>query len=207
MQTAWSTRRAPTVIMMILLCCSPSIARASYCAYEVTVSKPDGAPAANVPVAIVREGRQLRETRTDGRGVARLCDAPLTSVDVVVGVDLCGSVLVRQILPMWPDMRRVFVTYERETCREGQFSDHCLALVRVTAEDGSPVSGALLGSDGAGASASVQTDAFGRLFIRVGRGETFTGNITKEGRKATRISERCARFGEDLIEDVVIMQK
>jgi hypothetical protein len=101
----------------------------------------------------------------------------------------------------------VFITYERDTCRELQFSDHCLALVRVAAEDGSPVVGARLDSAEAGASRSSLTDAFGRLFIRLGRGENFTGNVTKAGRKPARISESCTRLGEDYIEDAVVLPK
>lgn len=71
-----------------------------YCAFEVKVSKPSGVPFANVPVIMVQRNAQLAETRTNTNGEARLCDAPLSSVDIMVGFERCGAVLVREVKPL-----------------------------------------------------------------------------------------------------------
>jgi hypothetical protein len=160
-----------------------------------------------VPVALIEKGQQRPETRTDGRGIARLCEAPLRPVDIAVGVDLCGSVLLRHVQPNWPEVRRVFVIYQGEPCERFAFADRCLTLLRVTTENGSPVPGARLEGGGTVLPGSMLTDAFGRLFVQLKRGESLLGMIVKEGRQPVRISERCASLGEDYIEDTVVLPR
>ena len=49
-----------------------------YCAFEVKVTDPSGAPLAGIPVAMIQQDDKEfgREVRTDHDGRARLCDAP-----------------------------------------------------------------------------------------------------------------------------------
>lgn len=56
------------------------------------------------------------ETSTDAGGVARICDAPLEPIDLVVGKDICGSVMVRLLRYQWPDTEQVLVTFAEKPC-------------------------------------------------------------------------------------------
>src|SRR5579884_2764009 len=88
-----------------------------YCAFEVSLRSPSGDRLSNMPVALVDKNmRTLFATSTDLRGIARICDSPFDTVNIVVGVDICGSVLVRNLRPVWPDTNVVFVTYEDKPC-------------------------------------------------------------------------------------------
>jgi hypothetical protein len=94
-----------------------AVARDSYCAFEVTVRTPSGDPISKIPVALIQaRATTFSETATDASGIARLCDAPLEYMDIIVGRDICGSVMVRHLAPTWPDMRPVYVTYVDAPC-------------------------------------------------------------------------------------------
>src|SRR5258708_27031060 len=74
------------------------VASPVYCAYEVKVSTPLGRPISNLPVAMMTRSKELFfETRTDETGVARICDAPLEFIDLIVGMDICGAVHVNRL--------------------------------------------------------------------------------------------------------------
>jgi hypothetical protein len=88
------------------------LAGAPYCAFEVKVMKPSGAPNPNIPVLMVQEGRQTFETKSDANGIARICDAPLGYVDIAAGLDVCGLVTVKDVTPEWLTTVRVFITFE-----------------------------------------------------------------------------------------------
>ena len=93
----------------------------SYCAFEVRVTRPSRAPVVNVPVYLVRDRATIADTTTDVNGLAKLCDAPLKPVDIAVGFDVCGSVVVRDIEATWPAMRQIFVTYMETPCNHFVF--------------------------------------------------------------------------------------
>src|SRR5258706_13994254 len=89
-----------------------AVAQDTYCAFEVSVHSPTGTPVSNLPVALIRaRTTTFSQTTTDAAGLARLCDAPLEYMDVIVGRDVCGLVMVRHRQPTWPEIRRVYVTY------------------------------------------------------------------------------------------------
>ncbi len=162
---------------------------APYCAFEVKVATPSGAPAAKTPVAIIRRNKTIfSQTTTDSNGLARICDAPLEYFDLHVGFDMCGSVEVGGLKPTWPETQRVFVTYVRTLCNHFVYSEKVQILLRVQDERGRPVEGARFAgkpSDTLGSSAS---DVMGRLFHVIKRGEKLDGVITKEGRLSVPIS-------------------
>ena len=78
---------------------------------------------------------------TDAKGVARICDAPLESVDIAVGFDACGLVMVRSLHPKWPDTIKLFVTFEDNPCEHFALSEFCQVLVRVKDPTGKPIPG------------------------------------------------------------------
>jgi hypothetical protein len=161
----------------------------TFCAFEVKVSTPSGAPAANTPVALVRGHRTtLSETATDVNGVARICDTPLEYVDIVVGFDMCGSVEVRNLKAMWPETRLVFITYVKTFCSHFTFSEKVEILLRIQDEHGQPVAGAQFKGKTIADSGSDASDALGRLFVFTKRGEKLQGLISKEGRVSASIS-------------------
>jgi hypothetical protein len=144
--TALSSRLFFTIVGRLALvlaagrCGTAQTSRAStYCAFEIRVRAPSGAPVANIPAGIVDGGVQAATVLTNREGVARICDVPLHRVDVAVGIDLCGLVLIKNVTSTWPNTRQIFATYVPETCPHLVFSRHCQALLRVINDEGRPL--------------------------------------------------------------------
>ena len=176
----------------------------SYCAFDMKVSKPSGAPFANVPGGMVEKGIQVATVVTDANGKASFCDAPLHAVDIVIGTQDCGVVLVRGVKPTWPVTREIFVTYDRAHCGELVFPDHCQVLLRIKDEEGRPLAGTEFGS---GRSERDVSDVFGRIFRSIRSGEKLEGVLRKEGREPVHISERCVQEDERDVERDVVLRK
>ena len=200
---------AARCLCALLVSCVPLTAAegATYCAYEVRVNEPSGKPFAGVPILLVHNGAQIAETRTDATGKARICDAPLDAVSIAVGFDICGSVVVRDLVPLWLRTRQVFVTYVRSTCGEFvSFPADCHLLVRVVDDKGRFLPGARLGPKtleiGSGADVS---DEFGRMFRYLKEHEKLDGVVTKEGYGSSPLSTKCS-IGADT-EMKVILRK
>jgi hypothetical protein len=180
-------------------------AEPTYCAFEVKVSGPSGTPLAKVPVLMLRRDTTVfAETTTTKDGTARLCDAPLDPVDIVVGFDMCGSVVVRVLKPTWPKIRRVFVTYLQTFCDHLPSDNYCQVLLRVHDEKGRPVAGARF--EGSPSDVSDVSDIFGRLFRLVRPGEKLEGVVTKDGRQSDRVSEQCIAYDEHDAELKVVLR-
>jgi len=184
-----------------------SAAEPTYCAYEVKVSGASGAPLAKIPVGMVQRESQIASAWTDTQGMARLCDAPLHPVDIVIGMSRCGLVVVRNVKPAWPKTRQVFAIYVETPCNEFVFADHCQILLRVQDEDGQPVAGARFDGIPADKPNSHVSDTFGRIFRTVKRGERLNGQIIRDGWEPTLVSEACLPLGDQDLERKVIMRK
>jgi hypothetical protein len=173
---------------------SYALCESTYCAFEIRVADPSGTALDKVPVYLVRgHDTQVASTTTDQRGIATFCDAPLGLLDIGVGLDSCGSVMVREVQAVWPETRRVFVTYVKTYCKHFIFENHCLAVFRVRDETGRPVAGARFKGGGAGTDAS---DAFGRIFRYTERRGRLAGTITKPGYGPASVSETCVDDAE-----------
>src|SRR5260370_10638082 len=119
-----------TGFSVLLIALAP--AQDTYCAFEVTVRTQSGTPMSEVPVALIRGHKTtFYETTTDANGVARLCDAPLENVDIIVGFDMCKSVMVRFLMPTWPDTQRISVTYVKTFCGFASFKPNCVVSFRI----------------------------------------------------------------------------
>lgn len=183
--TAWS---APVITICIL---SVPYARAQepYCAFEVHVATPAGKPVPGVPVAMLRADKTTYSNTASGLdGVARICDAPLQTVNFVVGFDICGSVMVRNLRPAWPETQQVIVTYASAPCPHMTFCNECQVLLRIRDENGNPVAGARFQGTPSGLRGSAVSDEFGRLFRVVRRGETLKGIVAKQGKASAQVS-------------------
>ena len=196
-----------SLFLSLLALLSPLFAQqASYCAFEVLVKSPSGAPVPNVPVIMVKNHTTtFSQTTTAANGVARLCDAPLEAVDIVAGFDLCGSIMVRSIRPTWPLTKSLSITYAETSCGHFTFADHCEVLLRVRDENKKPISGAHLVLQEK--SMRDSSDEFGRLFLALKKGEKIEGKVVIDRREPASISETCGPFGDELIEKVIILRR
>jgi hypothetical protein len=181
----------------------------AYCAFEIKVREPSGKAFPGVPVGLVRSGTQIAQSQTDATGVARICDAPLGAVDIVVGFDICGSVLVRHVVPLWLRSRQVSVTYTRAACEFVSFPTVCHLLLRIVDDEGRPVPEAHFGSksDGRGSELGVSDD-LGRVFVSLDAREALEGVVTKSGYGPSRVSTRCVlNDGADIEQKVVLAKQ
>jgi hypothetical protein len=182
-----------TVLLVagLLFALVPSLtAESTYCAFEIKVTTKSGAPRAKVPVILVRAPNStFSETLTDENGVARLCDAPLEAVNIAVGFDVCGLVTVRNLHPLWPETKRVFVTFEDNPCNHFVLSEHCQVLLRVEDQESRPVPGVRFnGSLPKNGSGSDTSDELGRIFRLVKRDEKLEGVVTGDRGRTKAIS-------------------
>jgi hypothetical protein len=182
-------RAAVLVLMGFLFAGVPIVAAEStYCAFEIKVITKSGAPRSQVPVILVRgHNSTFLETHSDANGVARLCDAPLEAVDIAVGFDVCGLVVVRNLHPLWRETKRVFVTFEENPCNHFVLAEYYQVLLRVQDQEGRPLAGVRfngsLPQEGSGSDAS---DDLGRIFRLVKRQGKLEGVVTGErGRQAS----------------------
>jgi hypothetical protein len=185
---------------LLILFLVPARAAVSYCAFEVKVTAPSGSPVNAVPVYLIRQQRTtISDTITDANGIARISDAPLETVDIGVGFDVCGSVLVRAVKPTWPALRQIFITYAQAPCGHFVSKSRCQVLLRIQDAEGRPVAGARF------APGSDASDDFGKLFRSIKIGETLDGVVVKEGRQPAHISERCGQHDQHDIELKVVL--
>lgn len=178
-----------------------------YCAFEVKVTDPSGAPLAGIPVAMIQQDDKEfgREVRTDHDGRARLCDAPMQQVSIIVGLDICGAVAVKAVRASWPATERLFITYEPKGCDHFGASASCTILLRLLDEYDHPVPGAAwLAEQGQSGPAS---DEYGRIFKSVRDGSKLEGAVSKNGYAPVRISVPCTHEGDRAIEKKVTMRK
>lgn len=180
------------VASALTLVCFSANAQSTYCAFEVLVRSPSGKPVTGVTVALIRRSKAIfSESVTDAQGVARLCDAPLEYMDVVVGRDVCGSVLVRHLKHTWPETRRVYVTYVDDPCDHFGVESVCRILLRIVDNAGRPLEG--VGFNGVPPNQDEHrvSDIFGRLYYSLMRGQTLEGTVSKEGKRPARVSTSC----------------
>jgi hypothetical protein len=186
---------------------TPMMAETNYCAFEVKVTRPSGKPVAKVPVYLMRDQRIIANAATDEIGIARICDAPLTTLNIGVGSDVCGSVLIRAVKATWPEVQRIFVTYNQVPCHHFTFEDRCQVLLRIQDQEGTAIVGARFDGKPSAPSGLDMSDSYGRLFRHVKEGERLEGIVRKEGYEAGHVSEQCLQQGEHDIELKVLMQK
>lgn len=177
---------------------------AVFCAFEVKVTTPLGVPVGNLPVVLVAGRKEVvAETVTDGKGMARICDAPLAFVDVIVGRDVCGAVRVDRLKFEWPETQRVFVTFVGRPCDHFGVSPERHVLLRVQDEQGRPVAGAQLELKRQTGRGSVTSDAFGRIFRVHRTGESIVGVVSKDKIYSGEVS---VTTGDD-VERTVVLKK
>lgn len=205
---AYSASKLLMCLGVLALCFVLRAEDVNYCSFEVKVRTPSGSPVVNVPVAMIkRHTVAISETKTTENGLARLCDAPLEPVDIVVGYDLCGSVLVRNVRPTWPITHRIFVTYVETWCAHVTPESNCPVLLRVQDDKGKPISGARLKETPIRVTVPEKTDVFGRLLRNLKQGEKIEGAIVKEGWVPLSIIVNCGPLGGDELEKVLILRK
>jgi hypothetical protein len=180
-----------------------------YCAFAVKVSSPSGRPLAGIPVAMIQgESKEFgHEVRTDGAGSAKLCDAPLEPVTIIVGVDICGAVAVKHVRASWPATKQLYFTYVPEGCNHFGETSSCTILIRVLDEDARPTLEAAWTAEGISSRRLTSSDAFGRILQSVDVGGELRGVLTKRGFAPEKVDVPCETDGERFIEKKIIMHR
>jgi len=179
-----------------------------YCAFSIKVSSPSGRPLSGIPVAMIQgESKEFGpEVRTDGSGRAKLCDAPLEPVTIIVGLDMCGAVAIKRVTPSWPVTKQLHYTYVPEGCNHFGAVSSCTILIRVRNEEARPILGAAWTAEGI-SGRSTSSDEFGRILQSVEVGRDLRGVLTERGFAPERVSVPCEPGGERLIEKEITMHR
>jgi hypothetical protein len=185
--------------------------QATYCAFEVSVRSPDGAPVAGIEVSERQSGAAVYSSATTNEhGTAMICDAPQGLVDLHVGGELCGAVTVGRLQPYWMVTRRVDITYKN--CQGDDFfvPGGCLLTVRVRDQVGSPLEGVGVGESGEAQKKRQQTqisDRFGRIFRFLEYGEVASIELQKPGYVRQSITAGCQSGRSFVLYRTVTMEK
>jgi hypothetical protein len=134
-----------------------------------------------------RTKRAFVETKTDSKGETVICDTPLEAVDVVAGVDLCGSVTVNDLKSSWPSPRHLHITYDKVACDHMNVGSQRVVLFRIVDETGQPVSGATLKGRFSGHGAE-DSDRLGRIFLLVDSNTIVAGVVSRGLAESTPMS-------------------
>ncbi|HSR07933.1 MAG TPA: hypothetical protein VLM42_12335 [Bryobacteraceae bacterium] len=162
---------------------------------------PSNRPAAKVPVGIARQRDTYAQTFTDANGVARICDAPIDPVDVFIGHDACGLVVIKGVKPLWIETKKLFVTYASSTCGDfTTFPKNCHTILRIKDQSGHPIAGAHIGDK-----EPTLSDSLGRIFRTIEEQQTLEGNVTKSGYLPTPISQKCSLRELDADRELVVV--
>jgi hypothetical protein len=185
---------------------SPSPGQAIHCSFEVEVKTPLQVPVSDAEVWLLRsDGDVYMKTRTDKRGIARLCDSPIGLVDIQVGGKLCGAVIVKY-LEYKLETTHVRVTYEH--CEGFYQSTTCSILLRAHDQQGQALKGARFLARGSPPGKQQATsDEFGRLYLTWMIGSSLTGAIVLDGYENSGIDLPCKVGGELGTEQSIILHK
>jgi hypothetical protein len=204
----WRKLQVYRLIMFALIAACIMHAQLSYCAFEVAVKSSSQVPVPDIGVWLLQaDGSVYSKTQANERGVARLCDAPSTLVDIQVGANLCGAVIVKYLRPRWLETRHVLIHYDR--CLDDfAVSSGCYMVLRVRDDTGRPVVGAHLTQRPPTHDTQIDpSDTFGRLFKFVPWGKSLVGTVEKDGYAATEVFQTCQSRDDPNSEFVVTLHK
>ena len=209
-------KHACSIFVLILALAVASLPLAAqeqpeYCAFQISVNSPAGAPVKAVGVALKKtDGKTFSTAVTDDRGTVMICDAPEGLVDVEVGGHLCGAVTVRYLKAFWMTTRRVSVTYENCAGEEWIPSGGCLLTIRTMDTDGAPLSGVHFADHDKPLALQRQTwtsDRFGRIFRFIDYGKTLNARLEKTGYISQRVTDECKPGDTPDREHVIVLKK
>lgn len=165
----------------------------NYCAFEILVKSPSGAPIEGAGVAgLDQNGIGFGTAVTDSVGLARICDSAPGLTDIQVGGQRCGAVTVRYLRPYWMVSRKVFVTYTNCSGEDHTPPAGCLLTIRVKAGDGAPLAGVrFVASSETPAHQTAVSDQYGRIFRFIRFGDTMAGRLVKDGYLEKELNEPC----------------
>ena len=166
-------------------------AAAGYCAFEVAVKAPFGKPLSGVPVTLVKGNQSVVEVTTSPAGLARICDSPVEVVSVIIGSDICGSVVVRNVTSRWPKTERIDVIYAERPCDHLGIVQQCQLLLRIIDTNGRPVAGAVFVGSHGSREGSKSSDDRGRLFKILTRGSRLEGVVVRGKLETIPIAVDC----------------
>jgi hypothetical protein len=101
----------------------------------------------------------------------------------------------------------VFVTHDQTHCDELSLVEGCQVLLRVQDERGRSLAGARFDGKPSAVSKPDLSDAFGRLFRALRRGEELAGVVVKEGYGPERVTAQCVRNDENGIEMKIVLKR
>lgn len=185
--------------------------RGYYCAFEVSVKSPAGAPVVGWSVAGLSEAGEIFETATtDEHGIARICDAPPGMVSIQVGGQFCGGVTVWHLNPWWMTTRQVFVTYQGCSNDAYVLPGGCVLTLRLHDKDGLPLPGVKFQKSGVDQTSWNETNAsdqFGRIFRFIEWGKVLRGTLVKAGYTSKDVTEECKAGERFKRYQVVVLSK
>ena len=186
------------------------MAQEVYCALEVTVVSAAGTPVSRTSVLMVdQKGNIFSTSTTDEKGIVRFCDVPSGLIDLQVGGNRCGAVVVRYLRPYWMRTKHVSIVYEDCGGEDHMPPGGCLLTVRVQNENHLPLPGVRFEDQSEHRSSPTQqiADEFGRIFRSLAWGETLAGSLAKDGYASKTIDEPCKRGEPYRRERVILLPK
>jgi hypothetical protein len=170
------------------------LAAKGYCSLTISVLNPKG-QRIEVPIEVrEKKGRTVSKQQLPATGEVQFCDLGILPVDVIVGIEGCNQVLIRDVPLDWEEPYRLKVMYDSEPClRDSPHppKPYCKVLLRVADADGRWITKANIKFDQPGRKELI-TDSAGRAFGLLIVNDTLSGAVSAPGYGVTKFSIRCA---------------
>lgn len=174
-------------LMYSAIWCS-SLSAQDFCALRVTVHNYKGVPVSDVPVAVrSRGGAVFGEGRTGNSGSVEFCDIGLELIEVVVGVPLCGQVVVRDLFDRHPSTIELKVLYENCHAAAMRLDPTCDVLIRVNGAGANALSGVTVETN----NQTWITDHLGRVRMRIPRNAAMAFAVYSPGFNTGKLHVSC----------------
>jgi len=166
---------------------------AESCSLIVQVIDPNNNMVSGVSVMLHEGNGRVDVSSTSDRGEAQFCDLGIRAVTVIVGSSSCNQVTVSKVPLVWAVTRTVKVSYDRAACLLDEPPPilPCSILLRFADKNGKWIPG--VGFKPAQNRAPlIRSDVYGRIMVRMERGEILQTATEKAGYLPHSIDIACS---------------
>jgi hypothetical protein len=172
---------------------TPALVAKDYCSLKVVVHTPKG-QRLEVPVTVYeKSGRKVEKRQTLSEDV-QVCDLGIQPVKVVVGLEGCNQIVVKDVALFWEEPYTLKVTYDFEHCMKEKPhppTPVCEVLFRIAGPDGRWIDKATLKFD-ASTLTPLLTDGAGRAFLVTKLTDQLVGSVSAAGYATQKFSIGCS---------------
>ena len=178
-------------LLLLLVTGVSAVAAPDYCSLVVRVLNQGGTASSGIQVIVSEPNGVVLAGYTTENGEARFCGLGVRPVAVKVGRSSCNQVIVQNVLLIWDSTREVIVTYVAcPTETPSVIPPSCAVLFRFRDENEKWISNVSF-TPPVRRAPTLASDSFGRVMVRIDRGEELHVTTAHAGYAPERIDLQC----------------